>query len=178
MGRSFDITRRQKPAPSSAPAPRRRRRSSSGIIFLFLIIGVGVVYYFLQVYQTNPVPVKGTNNKPISPIITTIPSPISSPTSAPKSDLKIQILNGTGVDTVTEQVKSLLVNNGYPVESAALAQYEYAQTYIYYRQNSVEVAKAISKIISAYEPSLSESQIAGLFDILIIVGKKNLPVNP
>lgn len=107
---------------------------------------------------------------------TDTPKTDSTSSATPTStNLKIQVLNGTGIDTVTDQVKTTLETNKFPVESTSKAQFEYGQTYIYYRPSAVDSAKKISGILSAYKPTLSESQISGLFDILIIIGKQNLP---
>lgn len=187
MSRSFDITRRRRPAPpkpSSPPplAPRRRRRSSGAwLILLFLAAIVAIIYYsqpsLTKQSSSNKTTINpNTNTNSTSPSPTTAQSSSAKPTkNLENGQPKIQILNGTGIESVTQKVKTTLTDNGYQVANSGQAQYEYAQTHIYYRPDSVEAAKAISGLMSTYKPELSESQIAGLFDILIIIGKNNLP---
>lgn len=198
MARSFDIARKPKynpsPAPVASPPSGRGSRKRNSLIFLIFVIAVIIASLSFTDILKKPLvkpattaknsskttTSKNKNNSPAkTDTITTDASKDSSqnnPTgTATTSTLKIQVLNGTGIETISEQVKKTLVDNKFPVESTDKAQYEYGQTYIYYRTNAVESAKKISQILSAYKPILSESQISGLFDILIIIGKQNLP---
>lgn len=184
MARAFDISRRprHKPAPvSSHPAPSRRRKNGLFNYFIFLVF-IGAFIAIMFSFSSTSAPIK--NNTKTSPSITTSPTP--SPTTSTNQnnnsdstnkEIKIQILNGTGITSVTEKVKSLLDKSGYKVESASEAQFKYSQTYIYYRSEHSTEAQKISEILKDYKPTLSVSQIDNLFDILIIIGKDNLPQN-
>ncbi|MDO8513896.1 MAG: LytR C-terminal domain-containing protein [bacterium] len=186
MARSFDIARKPKyrpsPAPVAGPPPGRGSRKRSGLIFLIFVIAVIIASLSFTDILKKPLVKPATTTKSSSKTTTsnnknnasTKTDTITTDTATP-STLKIQVLNGTGIETITEQVKKTLIDNKFPVESTSKAQFEYGQTYIYYRTNAVESAKKISQILSAYKPTLSESQISGLFDILIIIGKQNLP---
>lgn len=192
MPRSFDIARKPKHRPtpppiiSGPPSLPRRKRSSGGLVFFVFVIAVLTLVFSFTKLSKKPLIKNALTSKPTTtitqkPTATTSLTPTKTdtpvtPTPA-SSALKIQILNGTGVETVSAQVKKILEDNQLPVESTNKAQFEYGQTYIYYRPNAVDTAKNISTLLSAYKPTLSESQISGLFDILIIIGKQTLPQN-
>lgn len=188
------------PAAPIASAPSRRGRKKSGFIFFVFAIGVIALGFSFNriIKQPSVKPAhtvkptqKTTKNSSITSSIksqdksdatkTTTPdttkttTPAQTSTDTSKTGLKIQILNGTGIETVTDQVKKLLETNSLAIDSSSKAQFEYSQTYVYYRPNAVDTAKKISEILKDYKPTLSESQISGLFDILIIIGKQNLP---
>lgn len=72
-------------------------------------------------------------------------------------------------------MKNLIQSKGYKIESISKAQLEYSQTTVYYRANFASDAKLLSIILKDYQPALSLTQSSDLFDILIIIGKDNLP---
>ncbi len=189
------------PSPPSAPTAPSRRKKNKGeitfVIFLTIVIASALAYIkFSDQKSTSAKPAKQIgktetktsdttqkNNNTKSTSTATSPQTTEKDETKPtagsidKKDqpLKIQILNGTGNETITSQAKQLLETNSIKVESAAKAQFDYGQTYIYYRPEAIDDAKKISELLSDYKPTLSESQISGLFDILIIIGKDNLP---
>lgn len=194
MPKSFDISRKPKRNPLATPAashPTPKRRNKGGLVFILFIIAIGAIgYSFTKMspkYLVKKVATIKKSNQSDKPKPSATPddkvviskSPDDTTTTKPPETTtatnKIQILNGTGIETSAPQVKKILEDNKLTVESVSKAQFEYGQTYIYYRPNSVETAKQISKLLSVYKPNLSESQISGLFDILIIIGKDNLP---
>ena len=199
MAKSFDISRKPKykpaPAPifsSPAPSPKKRGgKNKGGLVFFVFIVAILTLGFSFNSLSKKPI-VKNASTSKNSQTIKQVnpkPTPTPTPTIKPsptleKTDtttptaLKIQILNGTGVETISDQVKKVLETNKFSVESTSKAQFEYGQTYIYYRPTAVDSAKTISTLLTDYKPSLSESQISGLFDILIIIGKQNLPVTP
>lgn len=194
MPRSFDIARKPKHRPSPPPiismptlAPSRKKRRSGGLVFFVFVVAVITLGFSFTTLSKKPI-VKNAFTSKITPKTTPKPTISLKPTKTETSQstptptpaitatgLKIQILNGTGIETVSDQVKKILEDNKLTVESTSKAQFEYGQTYVYYRPNAVDDAKKISTLLSAYKPTLSESQISGLFDVLIIIGKQNLP---
>lgn len=91
-----------------------------------------------------------------------------------KSAVKIEILNGNGVNKAGDAAKKLLVAAGFTVSKTANADsFKYTNTYIYYKTGFADAAKDIQTALSKPSASVSNNNTkCTTYDVVIILGSK------
>lgn len=142
-------------------------------IFLFIGSFVFSFLIFFLVFNFNSIKSQ-LSLKKISPTPTLIPTLTPSPTpSFKKEDLKIQVLNGSGVFGKAKKVKSILVDKGYKEIVVGNADnYDYKTTVLKVKKSKSSVLGIIKEDLKDYTSSfkdevLSEDDAA---DLIIIFG--------
>lgn len=116
-----------------------------------------------------------------TPVATTSPSVDSEPTTAPvsnlkKDELKIQILNGSGVSGAAGKAKTLLEGLGYKnIDAGNASSSDFATTEVAIKDTKKEYLDAILKDLSKnYEASEAAKPLAATskYDLVITLGKK------
>lgn len=144
------------------------------IIIVALLLGAGVAgFFFMRSSSTQTATVS-----PTSAPIEQEPMPTEEPT-VNKEDLKIKVLNGSGVVGEAGKVQKILEGADFVVESTANAdKYDYKTTEIQAKSSvpstvTDELAELLGEDYSVDSSSLDDSEEV---DIVIIVGaRKNAP---
>jgi len=150
-------------------------------ILLFLIIAaiVGVIAGGVYYYTTNVQ--KGTSSSETPDEQTSQDSQQPTPTEVEElpdlTQLKVQILNGSGIPGEAGKVEDLLVEAGFEdIATGNAESYDYKDTEVSLKSDIPggvfdEIDKALSEV---YTPALSEENLdeTSEFDIVIIVGVK------
>ncbi len=114
------------------------------------------------------------------------PAPTSSPTPAPlptatptpaftKTDLKIKVLNGSGVAGKAGDVRDILKGKGYTdVLTGNADSYDYTQSELQVKDNKQQAAAMIEQDLKAYESSFKVTTLSATnsADVILIVGSK------
>ena len=185
MGRHLDFKRPSKPSGSASGAsfssapiqphpapthhlPRKRRRLWPLIL---LIIGLGLAS--LALYEKYQQEIS-------SPAATPSPTASSSPTTATESNvftsndgkLIVQLYDSGAGEEVVEAVAIKLREKGFEVAQLGKSQFTYDKTYISHSAEYAERSKEIGALLADRVVSYKESQVEGIFDVLIYVGKQ------
>jgi len=172
MARDFDFKpRRQKPV--SAPRRSRDFKGSFVVTAAVVLSLLGGAYWAFVAGSTVGQPtddgnVQNTTKSNLTtndtvPLTTTKPSEVA---------LTIQLYDsGAGPDEV-DRVKARLETLGYVVKNLGRSQFDYEVTYIWHRANREQEAKELAAILEGREIVLRQSQISGIFEVLIFLGKK------
>lgn len=148
------------------------------IIPTALLIGAlvgGLITYFsglsrLQVADQTPSPVPS-----IEPVVTS--TPVASPSSTIKrEDLKVQVLNGSGISGEAGKAKTLLEGLGYKnVDTGNASSSDFAQTEISIKTTNKDALATVIKDLSTKYSAVEASKplvITSKFDIIVTLGKK------
>lgn len=142
-------------------------------IFLFIGSFVFSFLIFFLVFNFNSIKNK-LSSKKISPTPTLIPTSTPSPTpSFKKEDLKIQVLNGSGVAGKAAKVKSILLEKGYhEIIIGNADNYDYQATVLKIKKSKSSILEMVKKDLKDYtnlfkEETLPEDDPA---DLVIIFG--------
>ncbi len=84
----------------------------------------------------------------------------------------VQIYQSGAVQEAINQTEALLKEKGFTVENLGNSQFEYDKTYIWHTAEYTEKAKELGSLLTGRVVSYKESQNAGLFDVLIYLGKQ------
>lgn len=94
-------------------------------------------------------------------------------TNNTKSNLSIEILNGSGISNTASDVKTYLEQKEYKIANIGTANNLYPSTVIYFKKGNDNLANELAKDLNQYETSVLEnSELVGEYDILIVVGQK------
>ena len=148
------------------------------IIPTALLIGAlvgGLITYFsglsrLQVADQTPSPVPS-----VEPMVTS--TPVASPSSTIKrEDLKVQVLNGSGISGEAGKAKTLLEGLGYKnVDTGNASSSDYAQTEISIKTTSKDALATVIKDLSTKYSAVEASKplvVTSKYDLVITLGKK------
>ena len=107
---------------------------------------------------------------------TAIAAPQTSTVAPPidKSTIVISVLNGSGVKNSASSVTSILKQAGFTVKGTGNARsFNYANTFIYYREGKQEAANLVKDALSNRETEavLNNAVVGKVYDIIIVVGK-------
>ena len=148
------------------------------IIPTALLIGAlvgGLITYFSGISKLN------TNMVTPSPVATTEPVAESTPSATPAStikreDLKVQVLNGSGISGEAGKAKTLLEGLGYKnVDTGNASSSDFAQTEISIKTTSKDALSTLIKDLSTKYSAVEASKplvITSKFDIIVTLGKK------
>ena len=154
------------------------------VIVILGLVGGGV-YVYTQAMKGKGSSITITSvNTGVSPIVTPTPenteaTPSASPTGAAttlkRSDLKVQVLNGTGVAGAAGKVVSFLTGLGYKnIKTGNADNYDYTETII-------RITKAKENYLDLVKKDLSNKYTLGdtetleatsSFDLVIVSGKQ------
>lgn len=163
---SFDIDRINKSATDTtlrseqfSPNTKSNKRTLFLIIILLLVL-VGIWFIFFRNKSSNK------NNGGSTPAPTSASSPISTPqpTQAPKktlnrSEIALEVLNGSGVTGEAKRIGSKLQNLGYPVVKMGNADNStYAQTQIFVKKN---LLSKVDLVVADLKDIVKISSVAG-----------------
>ncbi|MEI8143584.1 MAG: LytR C-terminal domain-containing protein [Candidatus Berkelbacteria bacterium] len=163
------------------------------ILFILLIfVAAGALFYFsipaFKEYVTDKISnskASSSSSISVSQISYSVSSSSSSSSIAPTSSssssstatiskMTIKVLNGSGVAGAAETVKANLTKLGYTVGFIGNANsFGYATSMIYYKTGKVAQATEIKNTLPTLSITLNEnSTIAGVYDVVVVVGKK------
>lgn len=98
----------------------------------------------------------------------------TAPATIDKTKYTLQVQNGNGIKGDAAKVKALLEKDGWAVKSFGnAANFNYANTMVYYKRENVAVATAIADLLKANgrQTAMQESTTVK-YTVLVIVGKK------
>lgn len=165
--------------PQNQPKPKSKM-SLIFFVVLGIILLIGAVVFFISRSANQAVPSPSPTSffsapSPI-PSFEPSPEPDSSPTSADKSEISIEILNGTGVAGEASYLQGQLKNLGYEKITAANAstQDETATTITFAKNVPTAIKSEIeTKLKSIYsEVKVSNSSTLSGVDIRILTGPR------
>lgn len=148
------------------------------IIPTALLVGAlvgGLITYFSGISKLD------INSPTPSPIATTEPVVESTPSATPAStikreDLKVQVLNGSGISGEASKAKTLLEGLGYKnVDTGNASSSDFAQTEISIKVASKDALATVIKDLSSKYSAVEASKplvITSKFDIIVTLGKK------
>lgn len=154
-----------------------------GLITLVVLIGLGIVGGGIFIYQ------KALKNKKEKPIGAPTPTPtaflLTEPTQAPepsptlelnRAELKIKILNGTGVPGVAAKAASFLEKKGYEgIKTGNADNFDYQKTVIKIKKTKEDYLEQLKADLSENYTLDEETQTLeeeDSFDAIIILGKE------
>jgi hypothetical protein len=155
----------------------KKERTPFWILFLTFLLGLtlgagligGIFYYKLKVEKVSSTPSTPT------PVVTTT---ISEPKETPKpevklSDLKVLILNGSGIKGEAGKVEELVKKTGFEkTETGNADSYNYQETVVFLKDNlDSSIYDKISESLSGYSLKKDTLEESSAYDIKIIVGK-------
>lgn len=171
----------------SFPSPKEPSGKGKGIKIVIAVIGVIVIVaaggWFILGNSAggsgspSPTPVGGLSSFP-TPESTSTPEPSATATPEPieKSEVRIEVLNGTGVPGEASFLQSALEDAGFEEITAANAdsQDETKTTATYSRDLPADVADEITALLEdLYEDvSTRKATISGDFDVSITTGPR------
>jgi len=161
------------------PEIKKRKRNLKGIIFLlaFFLLPIFSIFWFKNFSTSKK---EKTTFKAPTPTLTPTPT-LEAPTLS-KKDLRIQILNGTGIPNAAASLKTELERLGYEnIKTANATSQNHTETKVSFSEKiSQEIRdEIVKKLESIYEKTNEETLLSNLFDIIIITGSpKNLSSTP
>lgn len=177
MARDLDIRPSQSRPPYRPPQPvqqtvsRKKGRSVTPLVLALVGLaaaGLGV-YYWASQPQTATAPTTTTTaNKESSSAATDQEKNIFQK----KDELVVQVYQSGASQAVVDQTIALLKEKGYTVENLGNSQFEYDKTYIWHTAAYTAKAQEIGALLTGRTVSYKESQNAGLFNLLIYLGKQ------
>ncbi len=160
---------------TTSPGGQRlsHRRSPQTVLYLVIVglafAAIGTYYWSTQPPMSSSPP--ATNDEKKTAGQTTAQS--NGLNAVTKSGQPIvQIYQGGAPEATVSQVIGTLREKGYSVENLGNSQFEYDKTYIWYTKTYADKAQTIGQLLSDRVISYRESQSAGVFDILIYLGKQ------
>lgn len=176
MAKDLDFRTKQVQRPTQQPAsdmfkalPPHKSKAWIWIVILVLIAVAAVFYWqFKNSASTSktPVAVSSLDTQEAS-----APTPTSTNKIAATSSASVQVYDsGAGAEAVNEVVAKLKAV-GYSAENLERSQFNYDQTYIWYRVGALPEAEKVKTILGERKVSLKETQISGSFDVLVLLGK-------
>lgn len=149
------------------------------VIVGLLVIGGGVFVYqkAMSKKKTTAGKVVITPTPELTEEISSSPTPEISPALlAEKKDLKIKILNGSGIPGLAGKAATYLENLGYSgIKTGNASSYDYEQTEIQIKESQKGLLEQLTKDLSQ-EYTLAEEQKTlaedESFDVIITLGKK------
>ena len=147
------------------------------IIPTALLVGAlvgGLITYFSGISKL------GTSVTP-SPIATVEPTVVATPTAAPtttvkREDLKVQILNGSGVSGEAGKAKTLLLGLGYKnVDTGNASSSDFTQTEVAIKATASDALNMVIKDLSTKYSAVEASKplaTSSKYDLVITIGKK------
>jgi hypothetical protein len=160
--------------PVAQPRPKAKSGRLVLLALALLILVGGGIFLFTRgskekSQETTPTPtVEGTETFPTE-------EPTTTPTSIDKSDIKIEVLNGTGIAGEAAYLQGVLKNLGYSDISAGNAdsQDETVTTVTFARSLSSSIVDEITKKLEAiYEDVESKTSSTQKSDVVIVTGLK------
>jgi len=153
-----------------------------GAIFLVVFVCLALIGGGIFVYQKS---LKSKEEKSIAPEPTVSPSesrptemPQISPSPTPKlnrADLKIKILNGTGVPGAAGKAANFLEKLGWVgIKTGNADNFDYSQTVIKIKESKKDYLSLITEDLSKNYSLAKENEILPeeeKFDVIIILGK-------
>ena len=187
MARDFDFHRRTEKSaefgvapthltqPITSPRKPKPTASRKAVAPLILVI-VGLaaaatgLYYWSSQPPTASAPAtnKSTSEQSASDTTTNSDKNVFKKTD----ELVVQIYQSGAVQEAINQTEALLKEKGFTVENLGNSQFEYDKTYIWHTAEYTEKAKELGSLLTGRVVSYKESQNAGLFDVLIYLGKQ------
>lgn len=138
------------------------------IVVLILAVIAGGVYVYKRGMKKGAAPA-------------TTPMPTESPEASPavelkREDLKIQVLNGSGVAGVADEAKDFLKGLGYQeIEVGNADSYDYEETEVAIKEDKKDYLKFLTKDLSEEYTLSSETKTLDEdsdFDVVITLGEK------
>ena len=136
---------------------------------LIAFVGVALLTVALFSQQTTFRPGESANNT--TPQTAADSSANAEPTAQATETTAIQIYNSGAGDQAVNDVKELLEGLGYEVKLLGNSQFEYESTFIWHRPIHLETAEQLKELLEDRQVTLRESQISGVFEVLIYLGK-------
>jgi len=172
MARDFDIRPGNTPAPTRLATPKSPKRSTRRGVVPLLIAIIGLAAAAIGAYYWSSLPVQ-----PSSPVGETPASSNQEPAVTDKNvfsdqKLTVQIYQSGAPQETVDALIAKFKANSFTVENLGDSQFEYDKTYIWHTAEYADEAKALGALMPDRVISYKESQNAGLFDILIYLGKQ------
>lgn len=108
------------------------------------------------------------------PASTTTPTTPSAPAAINKSTIKLEVLNGNGINGSAAAVKASLEKLGFSVSKLTNARnFNYAESIIYYKTGKQAEAELVKDALTGRTVTIQNSDsVAGSYDVVLVVGKK------
>lgn len=158
------------PPIQSNTTPRKNRRRGLAPLVI-AIIGLAAAATGAYYWATLPPTQKTTDT---SSQTTTVAPPADDQKNVfqANKELVVNVYQSGAAADVIKNVTTVIEEKGFKVENLGDSQFEYDKTYVWHRAEYETQAKAIGQALSGRVVSYKESQNAGLFDILIYLGKQ------
>jgi hypothetical protein len=110
-----------------------------------------------------------TNSSSVTPVTS---DPTDDVFTATNTERVVKVYDSGAGEAVVADVLNQLKQGGYETENLGKSQFEYDKTYIWHTPTFTDTAQAIGLLLAGRQVGLRESQIAGVFDVLIYLGKQ------
>lgn len=177
MAHDFDfkpVTSRPKPTPHHTPVRVNRLKKRSNVAPLMLAIfglaaaAIGAYYWASQPPKATAPAVSTDTAQELSGSTTENNKNVFQKTD----ELVVQVYESGASQEIIDQTLADLKEKGFTTENLGKSQFEYDKTYIWHTAEYTEKAKEVGALLTGRVVSYKESQNAGLFDILIYLGKQ------
>lgn len=186
MARDFDFRRRVTPTTlpphanrqvaDSLPQPTLKARKRTSWPLLLVVIGLGLASVGLYIWYNNSTATKTplTASSPTSATVEPTPSDGGSSNVFTNNTetLVVQIYDSGAGETTVMSVAKRLEAAHYTIKTLGPSQFQYDKTYIWYTKEFTEQAHAIGALLTDRTISYKESQINGVFSVLVYLGKQ------
>ncbi len=164
----------EQPTKLQPAAARPTRSKTRGKLPLTLgIIGLAAAAIGAYYWSTLPVIPTVEQNSSTDQSVPPATTPTTENNAFEQDDkLIVQIYQSGASQEAIDQVVNLLKAQDFTVENLGNSQFEYDKTYIWHTPKHAEEAKKIGDSFVGRTISYKESQNAGVFDILIYLGKQ------
>ncbi len=185
-----DIYRKPPPEPEPENKKSKNGALKSFITFLLVIIILYLGYVLIKSLDLKVID-KDTKIENISASpepsasSTTSPTPTPEPSPSPtktstattntidKRSISIKVLNGSGKTGAANTIKTELEKQGFSVSAIGTANNSYSQSIIYYKTDENKAkAQMVKDALTSINCTLQKSSVAGVYDVLVVVGKK------
>ena len=177
MPRAWDLLPPKPKTKKIIKAQKKRKRIAPFAMAGFIALVAFIFALGVSEQWSLTLPSQTTSSQPSPPLksnLITKPSP-SNPdikiSSSPQiSKLSIKILNGSGEPEKTVEVKKILFNAGYEVQTTENALNLYDQTLVYYQDKATEDVNKITELLTNYQATSQKFTQETKFDIVVVIG--------
>ena len=177
---SQNFNQEQQPVAYSVSSPAKQKNSNSKwlIIFIVLLIlgGAGIFFFTKSANVVIPTPTPSFNVQPIENRPTLTPVPSKSPEPIKRTDVSIEIQNGTGITGEAKLLSDKLKALGYSEITAGNAdKTDYTETVVTFSKSvSQSVQDELKKELESFYKEVSvKTSSTQSKDVIIITGLRS-----
>ncbi len=153
-----------KPKRTTKKAEKRAKKKNIKFFVAVLFFGF-MIFIFFGLSKLPPI-----ENYSTEPAGIELPTQPPSTKTTNQEDLKIKLLNGSGLNEEMNKTLKLVENGGFVIEKKENTLAAYQETIIYYKESQEKYAKTISGILFEYKPRLSKFSQDSSYDLIIVIG--------